>query len=84
MADYSYHDEMRNSGDTDRPRLLEDPGTIVTSAPEARFKLGYGSIMGLVANRMIGGWSVMLLLMFHTDKNRLGYIRQRWLNVRVD
>ena len=37
---------------TNRPP--DDPNTIITFAPEQRFRLGYLSVMGLVVNRMIG------------------------------
>ncbi|KAJ9642887.1 hypothetical protein H2199_004408 [Coniosporium tulheliwenetii] len=32
----------------------DDPNTIITVAPEQRFRLGYLSVMGLIVNRMIG------------------------------
>jgi hypothetical protein len=34
--------------------LRNDPNAIINEAPDERFKLGYGSVMGLVVNRMIG------------------------------
>ena len=30
------------------------PNTIITKAPEERFRLGYWSVIGLVVNRVIG------------------------------
>ncbi|OCL12418.1 amino acid transporter [Glonium stellatum] len=41
--------------DNDRSELsAAGPNTIITKAPEKRFRLGYWSVMGLVINRMIG------------------------------
>jgi hypothetical protein len=37
-----------------REALRRDPNAIVTDAPDEKFKLGYGSVMALVINRMIG------------------------------
>jgi hypothetical protein len=52
----------RGSEDSDDPvaGLLTDRHSIVTKAPESRFMLGYGSVMGLVVNRMIGMLSTLL------------------------
>ena len=33
------------------------PNTIITKAPEERFRLGYWSVIGLVVNRVIGRYS---------------------------
>ena len=35
-------------------RLRKDPHAIINEAPAQRFKLGYGSVMGVIVNRMIG------------------------------
>lgn len=57
---YSFVSE--GPSDNDRAELdgAVGPNTIVTKAPEKRFRLGYWSVMGLVINRMIGTSPVLL------------------------
>jgi len=60
MAKIQHHYELqemrRGSTDSADPvaGLLADHDAIVTIAPESRFRLGYGSVTGIVVNRMIG------------------------------
>jgi hypothetical protein len=37
------------------------PNTIITKAPEERFKLGTWTVIGLVVNRVIGLWPLPFL-----------------------
>lgn len=57
-SDAEANPRAESDSDSDIQALFEDnehdPNTIVTSAPETRFRLGYWSVMGLVINRMIG------------------------------
>lgn len=62
-TDFSLHpiglvgmaEPQRDSRPPTRNELGEfDPNAILTVAPQSRFKLGYGSIMGIVINGMIG------------------------------
>ncbi|KAI9781264.1 MAG: hypothetical protein M1839_006056 [Geoglossum umbratile] len=60
MADFESRNPFPHDPDNDSnsspPSLFRDdnPNTVITHAPERRFKLGYWSVMGLVVNRMIG------------------------------
>jgi hypothetical protein len=60
---YEMNDLRRASTDSADPvpALLNNHYGIVTIAPETRFKLGYGSVTGIVVNRMIG----MDIISFH-------------------
>lgn len=56
------HDDVDNASSFDdaiRDILPENiPNTIYTRSPEERFRLGTWSVIGLVINRVIGGWNI--------------------------
>ena len=53
--DRRYHDDDSSINSAIHEILPENiPNTIITNAPEERFRLGYWSVTALVVNRVIG------------------------------
>lgn len=69
---FSHDSDSEHDVDEILNREPNDPNTIITFAPEQRFRLGYLSVIGLVVNRMIGTLAIdALVKTFFSKKERL-------------
>lgn len=61
QPDSGFHDDDRSLNSALFDILPENiPNSIITKAPEERFRLGYWSVVGLIVNRVIGLFPLLL------------------------
>jgi hypothetical protein len=75
-----YHDDDSSINSAIQEILPENiPNTIITKAPEERFRLGYWSVIALVVNRVIG-----LSSNSTSHVKLIGYYRHWYLQFSID